>query len=168
ATLISQELQALGMDVTTKAAQGYSDWNTTLTTSPTGWQTAIHWGNGGNTPYVQLEDWLDTSVSANTADWIGFKAGDPSGASTALTALQQYSSTDPSNTAAIVSAVAPLAQVMSSDVPEAPLLYGADWNVYSSAKYTGWPDASNPYMDPSPNDPEMPYILMQLKPVAGS
>ncbi len=55
---------------------------------------------------------------------------------------------------------------MSTDVPEAPLLYGADWNVYSSAKYVGWPDQSQPYMDPSPSDPQMPYILMQLKPVA--
>ena len=35
---------------------------------------------------------------------------------------------------------------MSTDVPEAPLLYGADWNVYSSAKYTGWPNQSQPYM----------------------
>src|SRR5216110_1190579 len=34
AALISQELQPLGMDVTTKPAQGYSDWNTTLTSNP--------------------------------------------------------------------------------------------------------------------------------------
>ena len=59
-----------------------------------------------------------------------------------------------------------LEKIMSTDVPEAPLLYGADWNVYSSAKYVGWPDQSQPYMDPSPSDPQMPYILMQLKPVA--
>jgi peptide/nickel transport system substrate-binding protein len=55
---------------------------------------------------------------------------------------------------------------MSNDVPYAPLLYGADWNVYSSAKYTGWPNQSHPYMNPTPGDPQLPYILMQLKPVA--
>jgi peptide/nickel transport system substrate-binding protein len=55
---------------------------------------------------------------------------------------------------------------MSNDIPMAPLLYGADWNVYSSAKYTGWPNQSHPYMNPSPSDPQMPYILMQLKPVS--
>jgi len=56
--------------------------------------------------------------------------------------------------------------VMSDQVPDAPLLYGADWNVFSSAKYTGWPNQSHPYMNPSPSDPQMPYILMQLKPVS--
>jgi peptide/nickel transport system substrate-binding protein len=59
-----------------------------------------------------------------------------------------------------------LEKIMSTEVPEAPLLYGADWNVFSSAKYTGWPNQSHPYMNPSPSDPQMPYILMQLKPVS--
>jgi peptide/nickel transport system substrate-binding protein len=53
---------------------------------------------------------------------------------------------------------------MSTEVPDAPLLYGADWNVFSSSKYTGWPNQGHPYMNPSPSDPQMPYILMQLKP----
>src|SRR5690242_10666909 len=54
AALMSQELQALGMDVTTKPAQGYSDWNTNITSNPSAWQTAIHWGNGGSIPYIQI------------------------------------------------------------------------------------------------------------------
>ena len=85
---------------------------------------------------------------------------------TAASALQTYAGTDPSDTATLYPAVQQLEKIMSTDVPEAPLLYGADWNVYSSAKYVGWPDQSQPYMDPSPSDPQMPYILMQLKPVA--
>src|SRR5438552_3797391 len=52
AALMSQELQTLGMDVTTKPAQGYSDWNTNITSVPSAWQTAIHWGNGGSIPYI--------------------------------------------------------------------------------------------------------------------
>jgi peptide/nickel transport system substrate-binding protein len=62
--------------------------------------------------------------------------------------------------------VGELAKMMSNDVPLAPLLYGADWNVYSSAKYTGWPNQSHPYMNPTPSDPQLPYIVMQLKPVS--
>jgi peptide/nickel transport system substrate-binding protein len=166
ATLASQELQALGMDVTTKPAQGYSDWNTTLTSNPSGWQTALHWGNGGNIPFVQLDDWLDTSVGSTTADYIGFK-NDPN-AQAAITAAQAYAGTDPSNTSALYTAAQAMEKIVSTDAPVVPVLYGADWNVYSSAKYTGWPDASNPYMDPSPDDPELPYILMQLKPVPGA
>ena len=56
---MSQELQTLGMDVTTKPAQGYSDWNANITGTPSAWQTAIHWGNGGSIPYIQFQNWLD-------------------------------------------------------------------------------------------------------------
>ncbi|TMD55088.1 MAG: hypothetical protein E6I85_04370 [Chloroflexi bacterium] len=160
AALMSQELQALGMDVTTKPGQGYSDWNTNLTSDPTQWQTAIHWGAGGSIPYQQYQDWLDSSSKTSVAHYIGYSN------SAAQAALAKYSSTDPNDTASINTAVQQLEKIMSTDVPEAPLLYGADWNVFSSAKYTGWPNQSHPYMNPSPSDPQMPYILMQLKPVS--
>src|SRR5215471_19098541 len=160
AALMSQELQPLGMDVTTKPAQGYSDWNTNLTSNPNGWQTAIHWGNGGSIPYIQLQDWLQGSIPTTAAAHIGFKSAD------AETAITAYASTDPSSTSTLYPIVQTLEKIMSTQVPEAPLLYGADWNVYSSAKYVGWPNQSHPYMNPSPSDPQMPYILMQLKPVS--
>jgi len=62
-----------------------------------------------------------------------------------------------------VSGVQTLGNIMTTQVPVAPLLYGADWNVYSTARFTGWVTASKPYMNPSPNDPGLPYILMKLK-----
>src|SRR5438445_1057669 len=160
AALMSQELQPLGMDVTTKPAQGYSDWNTNITSQPANWQTAIHWGSGGSIPYIQYQNWLDNTDANSTAHFIGYS--NPA----AQSALTAYASTDPSNTATLYPIVQQLEKIMSTDVPEAPLLYGADWNVFSSAKYTGWPNQSHPYMNPSPSDPQMPYILMQLKPVS--
>src|ERR1039458_7532021 len=162
--LISSELQALGMDVTTKAAQGYSDWFSGYSTSATGWQTLIHWGNGGSIPYVQYEDWFDATQSSTSAAYTGMKAF--SGDAAAATALTTYASTNPSDTSTINTTVQSLETIMSTQVPYVPLLYGADWNVFSSANYTGWPNQSHPYMNPSPSDPQMPYILMQLKPVA--
>ena len=160
ASLMSQELQPLGMDVTTKPAQGYSDWNTNLTSNPSSWQTAIHWGNGGSIPYIQLQDWLQGSSATTAAHYVGFKSAD------AESALAAYAATDPNDTTTLYPIVQKLENIMSTEIPEAPLLYGADWNVYSSAKYTGWPNQSNPYMNPSPSDPQMAYILMQLKPVS--
>lgn len=158
AALMSQELQALGMYVTTKPAQGYSDWNTNITSNPAAWQTAIHWGNGGSIPYIQYQNWFDSTDANSVAHFQGWTNDD------ALAALRQYESTDPSNTSALYPIVQKLEKIMSTEVPDAPLLYGADWNVYSSAKYVGWPNQSHPYMNPSPSDPQMPYILMQLKP----
>src|SRR5438309_4218217 len=160
AALMSQELQPLGMDVTTKPAQGYSDWNTNITSQPANWQTAIHWGSGGSIPYIQYQNWLDNKDANSTAHYSGYTN------SAADAALRKYESTDPSDTATLYPIVQQLEKIMSTDVPEAPLLYGADWNVFSSAKYTGWPNQSHPYMNPSPSDPQMPYILMQLKPVS--
>jgi ABC-type transport system substrate-binding protein len=159
AALMSQELQALGMDVTTKPAQGYSDWNTNITSQPSQWQTAIHWGNGGSIPYIQYQNWFDSTDVNSVAHYQGWSSPD------ALAALRQYESTDPSDTATLYPIVQKLEKIMANEVPDAPLLYGADWNVFSSAKYTGWPNQSHPYMNPSPSDPQMPYILMQLKPV---
>jgi peptide/nickel transport system substrate-binding protein len=160
AALMSQELQPLGMDVTTKPAQGYSDWNTNLTSQPNNWQTAIHWGSGGSIPYIQYQNWLDATDTNSTAHFIGYSN------SAAQDALTKYAATDPSDTASLYPIVQQLEKIMATDVPEAPLLYGADWNVFSSAKYVGWPNQSHPYMNPSPSDPQMPYILMQLKPVS--
>ena len=160
AALMSQELQPLGMDVTTKPAQGYSDWNTNITSQPSQWQTAIHWGNGGSIPYIQFQNWLDSKDANSVAHYQGYSNPD------ADAALRKYESTDPSDTATLYPIVQQLEKIMSTDVPDAPLLYGADWNVFSSAKYTGWPNQSHPYMNPSPSDPQMPYILMQLKPVS--
>jgi peptide/nickel transport system substrate-binding protein len=160
AALISQELQALGMDVTTKAAQGDSDWYAGYFSSTTDWQTLLIWGAGGSLPYIQYENWLDPTIKSNAAAYTGVSIP------AAAQALTQYASTDPSDTAAVNPIVQSLETIMSTQVPYVPVVYGADWNVYSSAKYTGWPDQSHPYMNPTPSDPEMPYILMQLKPVA--
>src|SRR5579862_1239894 len=95
AALMSQELQPLGMDVTTKPAQGYSDWNANITGQPSQWQTAIHWGNGGNIPYIQYQNWLDATDANSTAHFIGYS--NPA----AQAALTQYASTDPSDTATL-------------------------------------------------------------------
>jgi peptide/nickel transport system substrate-binding protein len=158
AALMSQELQALGMDVTTKPAQGYSDWNTNITSNPAAWQTAIHWGSGGSIPYIQYQNWFDSTDANSVAHYIGWSNA------AAQAALAKYAATDPSDTASLYPVVQQLEKIMSTEVPEAPLLYGADWNVFSSAKYTGWPNQSHPYMNPSPSDPQMAYIVMQLKP----
>jgi peptide/nickel transport system substrate-binding protein len=160
AALMSQELQPLGMDVTTKPAQGYSDWNTNITSNPSAWQTAIHWGNGGSIPYIQYQNWFDSKDANSVAHFAGWSNAD------ADAALRKYESTDPADTASLYPVVQQLEKIMSTEVPMAPLLYGADWNVFSSAKYTGWANQSHPYMNPSPSDPQMPYILMQLKPVS--
>ena len=50
------------MDVTTdNASGGYSQWQDAMNVG--NFQTALHWGAGGNIPFVQLDNWLDYSVN---------------------------------------------------------------------------------------------------------
>jgi peptide/nickel transport system substrate-binding protein len=158
--LISNELQAVGIDCTVDGVQA-SQWYADLAAGT--FQTAIHWGAGGSNPFVQYQNWLDYNT---------FVAPSPTNASADFgryqstageAALKTLETTNPANAGAVKGAVQALGAIMSSEVPDAPLLYGADWDVYSTAHFTGWVTAKNPYMDPSPSDPELPYILMKLK-----
>lgn len=157
--LISNTLQKDGIDATVDGVST-SQWYADL---PAGnFQTAIHWGSGGVSPFVQYQNWMDYTLSAPlgssaTANYGRFHSA------AAQRALTKYETTSPTDGAALTADIHTLASIMTNDVPVAPLLYGADWDEYSTAKFTGFPTASNPYMDPSPSDPELGYILVHLK-----
>lgn len=159
--LISNQLQAEGIDATVDGVQA-SQWYTD--SADGSFQTIEHWGNGGSNPYVQYDNWLDYTQSAPIGSSANGDYGryDSPAAQAALTTLEN---TNPSDTAALKAAVATLENLVSTEVPVAPLLYGADWDEYSTAHFTGFVTASNPYADPSPGDPQLPLILMHLKKV---
>jgi len=157
--LISNELIAEGIDATVDGV-ATSQWYTDLGDGT--FQSLIHWGNGGVSPYVQYDNWLDYTTSAA----IGTSANGDYGRynnPAAQTALSTLASTNPADSSALKSAVDGLETLVSTQVPVAPLLYGADWDEYSTAHYTGFVTQANQYMDPSPGDPQLPIILMHLK-----
>jgi len=45
-----------------------------------------------------------------------------------------------------------------------PLLDGGAWAEVSTRDYTGWPTASDPYMNPVPNTPYIEYTILHLTP----
>jgi peptide/nickel transport system substrate-binding protein len=160
AQLISNSLQAVGINATVDGVQA-SQWYSDLAAGT--FQSAIHWGAGGANPFQQYQNWLDynTFVAPNATNASGDFGRYQS--ATAEAALTKLETTSPTNTAAVTAAVQALGNILTTQAPVAPLLYGADWNVYSTAHFTGWVTAANPYMDPSPSDPELPVILMHLK-----
>jgi peptide/nickel transport system substrate-binding protein len=128
-------------------------------------QTMVHWGGGvGGAsdpyPFGQYQYWMDSSLSAPVGQPATSNYGRYSNAQ-AQAAFTQYENTNDSATQ--TKALQTLQTIYSAELPTIPLVYGADWNEYSTARITGWPTQSNPYMDPAPNDPELPYILMHLK-----
>jgi hypothetical protein len=53
---------------------------------------------------------------------------------------------------------------VSTQAPVIPLLYGAGWFEYTTKNYTGWPTQNDPYVDPSPNQANVEYVILHLKP----
>ncbi len=157
--LISNELQAVGIDATVDGVQA-SQWYTD--SAQGNFQSIIHWGSGGSSPFVQYDNWLDYTQSAPIGSSANADYGRYDNPS-AQAALKTLENTNPSDTAALKAAVATLENLVSTQVPVAPLLYGADWDEYSTAQFTGFATAANPYADPSPGDPQLPLILMRLK-----
>ncbi len=156
AQLIANSLQSEGINATVDGVQA-SQWYSDLAAGT--FQSAIHWGAGGANPFQQYQNWLDYNT---------FVAPNPSSASgdfgryksdVAQAALKKLETTSPLATGAVTSAVQALGNILTTQVPVAPLLYGADWNVYSTAHFTGWVTAANPYMDPSPVGPRATHHL---------
>src|SRR5215813_14902296 len=157
--LIAHQLNALGFDVTVDGIGNPTVWAGDVANGT--FDTTIRWSNQGPTPYVFYSGWLDKRLTAPvgkpaTGDFGRFSNG------AAEAALQQYESSG--STTAQNEAITKLQQVMTSEAPVIPLLYGGAWAEVSSRNYTNWPSASNPYMPPVPNTPYLEYTVLQLKP----
>ncbi|GAC1428550.1 MAG: ABC transporter substrate-binding protein [Ktedonobacteraceae bacterium] len=126
--------------------------------------TVISWTNAGPTPYFLYNSMLNsnnTKPVGQTAISNWERWNDP--ATDAL--LNQYAtSTDQS---VQQQAIAGIQKIMVEQVPSIPLVYGATWNEYSTARFIGWPTADNPYAVPAPFDyPDAEIVLLNLHPVA--
>jgi peptide/nickel transport system substrate-binding protein len=160
--LIATQLNAQGFDVTPQGeAGGYAPWNTDVQNG--NFDATLHWAAGPQ-PYTAYQQWLDSAATTAlgtpaSGDWGRFK--DPA----AQTALSQLAAA--TSTTAQQAAVSSLQQIMSTEVPEAPLLYGALWAEYSTKNYVGWPSQSNAYADPGPsNNQDVEMVILHLTPAS--
>ncbi|MGH3210448.1 MAG: ABC transporter substrate-binding protein [Trebonia sp.] len=160
AQLIAGQLNNEGFEVSfdgVQATQWYSD------VAAGNFQAILRWSNQGPTPWDYFDLWMDNTLSAP----IGQPAGGDFGRydnPRVQSLLAQYTATDDPATQQRV--LDQLEKVMATQAPVIPLLYGAAWYEYSTKDYTGWPTASNPYIDPVPNAPYMEYTLLHLTPAA--
>ena len=162
AQLLAGEMKAVGINATVDGVAAPS-WFTD--TQDGNFQTAVHWGGGaGGTsdpyPFGQYQYWMDSTLSAK----IGASAASNYGRYSNGQAQSAFTAFENTNNAATQQKqLDVLENLESTQMPTIPLMYGADWNEYSTARITGWATQSNPYMDPAPDDPEVGYILTHLK-----
>ena len=158
---IAKQLNALGFNVTVNGIGNPTVWSGDITNG--NFDTAIHWSNQGPTPYQIYDGNLDAGLTAPVGKPAATNIGRWNNGAT-QTALAQFAgSNDPTVQKA---AITSLENIMSTQVPVAPLLYGAAWWEFSTRDYTGWPSSSNPIMNPSVNSPYLEETVLHLKPVS--
>jgi peptide/nickel transport system substrate-binding protein len=156
--IIATDLKAIGIDATVNALS----FNAYFSALQMGnYDMAVSWTNPGPTPYYLYNSLLNSQNTAaiGTAAASNFERWSDS---TTDQLLNQFAtSADPS---VQKQAIDGLQKVMVEQMPSIPLVFGATWNEYSSAKFTGWPSASNPYAAPAPfNFPDSEVVVLNLK-----
>lgn len=158
AQIIVQTLKPLGFAVSVDGVTP-DQWNNDLSAGT--FSSAIHWGAGGPTAFSQYDNWLDYNlVSGGTASGDQGRWNDPA-TQDALKTFAAAATPD-----AQQSAINTLANIISTQAPVIPLLYGAGWFEYSTKHFTGWPTQDNSYVDPSPNSAQIEYVILHLTPVS--
>lgn len=151
--LISAELQGDHINVNTMGVTT-GQWNSNVFNH--NFDAIIHWGAGGTNPYTQFENWLDDPQ--NTGGSTDYGQYHNASAQNALIALASTAIGTP----AFQANVNKLSAIMTAAVPVAPLLYGADWDVYSTERFTGWVTPTNQYAYPGPGGNSVALILTRL------
>ncbi|MFI5066020.1 MAG: ABC transporter substrate-binding protein [Streptosporangiales bacterium] len=157
--IISHQLNALGFDTSVDGIGNPTVWAGNVANGT--FDATIHWSNQGPNPYFIYDNWLDSSLTA--------KVGSPAAGDfgrynnpQAQAALAQFAGSG--DAATQKAAITKLENIMTTDVPVVPLLDGGAWAEVSTRDYTGWPTASDPYMNPVPNTPYIEYTILHLTP----
>ena len=158
---IAKQLNALGFTVTVNGIGNPTVWQGDVTNGS--FDTAIHWSNQGPTPYQIYDGNLDAALTAPVGKPAATNIGRWNSTATQAALAQFAGSNDPS---VQKSAIMSLENIMTTQVPVAPLLYGAAWWEFSTRDYTGFPSSGNPFINPTTNSPYLEETVLHLKPAS--
>jgi peptide/nickel transport system substrate-binding protein len=160
--IMVQNFNQLGLTVTANQTQ-FAQYYSALQTGT--FQTAISWTNQGPSPYYPLYGLLDSvnsaapGATANPTNWERFTNA------TVDAGLQQF--TTATGTAAQQAALAPVEQIMVTQIPVVVLYENFAAYEYRTSNFTGWPTADNYYDAGSPyQHPEDARVVLHLKPAS--
>ncbi|HEY2672956.1 MAG TPA: ABC transporter substrate-binding protein [Rugosimonospora sp.] len=123
----------------------------------------MHWTNGGATPYDMYQNIMDTAQlqpigTTASGNYGRFNSPD------ATAALKAF--TEAADDSARQAAMDKIEQIMVEQMPMIPTSAGNVGAEYSTAKWTGWPDESNPYEANQPTRWGMLDVVLHLKPAS--
>jgi len=159
AQLIASQAKAVGIEIKNTTV-GESDYYTLRSDGKFDYQLMFCGMVGGPTPYYLYNQYLNSNeIGQGKFNFVAWN--DPK----TDQYLNQYAST--TDTAAQKQAIMGIEQVFVQNQPFIPLWTGADYDEYSTAHFTGWPDQSNPYSSGSPNTaPDYEQVILHLQPVS--
>ncbi|EPZ42240.1 ABC transporter substrate-binding protein [Alicyclobacillus acidoterrestris] len=153
ASLLSQELKQVGIQLNVQQEQ-YGAYMAQLQSHK--FQLAMSTSNSGPNPYYIFQSLLYTNQAYNYEQF-----SDPA-VDAALTDFSK--TTDATKQKQDIYTVE---KVLAEQLPVIPVVYGIQGDEYRDNKYTGWPDANNPYVTPAPWAwPAPEIVIMHLKPVS--
>lgn len=127
------------------------------------YDASISWTNTGPTPYYLYYSLLGSANTApigqnapsNWERWQDKQTDD---------LLAQFAGSTDKDTQQ--KALNGLQKIMVDQLPSIPLVYGATWYEYSTARFTGWPTEKDPYAMPAPYSfPDAEVVILNLKSV---
>jgi peptide/nickel transport system substrate-binding protein len=125
-------------------------------------QAAMHWTNGGATPYDIYQNIMDGAIlkpigtSGVNGNYGRFNNPD------ATKALNDYANAadDATRTAALNT----LQKIMIEQMPMVPTSAANVGGQYNTKNWTGWPDEQNPYAPPQPTQQNGLEVVLRLQP----
>jgi peptide/nickel transport system substrate-binding protein len=152
ASLIADNLKKIGIEVNVQQLQ-HGAFQSQLQSHS--FQLAFGGPNPGPNPYYHFDSLYRTNGAVNYEQYSNAQLDQ---------ALSDFSKT--TDASAQKQAIYTAQKSIAEDLPTIPLLNAEVLYQYSTAKYTGWPDAKNPYVSPSVwNYPAISIMLQHLKPV---
>jgi peptide/nickel transport system substrate-binding protein len=158
--IMASSLKAIGMNVSVNSLS-YNAYYSAIQLG--NYDTAISWTSPGPTPFFLLNALLNSKQTAPVGQTAATNYERWSDATTDSLLAQYATSTDAN---VQTQALYGLEKIMVEQVPAIPLVYGPEWNEYSTAHFTGWPSPDNPYALPSTwQYPDSEIVVLNLHPV---
>jgi peptide/nickel transport system substrate-binding protein len=160
-SIISDNIGQLGIKATIDKADQDAWFNAIANGN---FQAAMHWSNGGATPYDMYENIMNGAnlvpigQPANSGNYGRYNNPD------ATKALADYA--NGADDATRQAALAKLEKIMVEDVPMIPTSAGNVGAEYSTKNWIGWPDDSNPYAAAQPTQTTALDVVLHLKPAS--
>ena len=156
-SLIADSVKAIGVTAKTDTPDA-DTWTENIESGD--FDAALHWTDGGSTPYDYFSDQMDGRWVADAADGkVKYNFGRFQNAD-ASAALAEYAST--SDDAARAAALEKMQQIFVDQVPTIPMAARPDIAQYNTRNYVGWPTDEDPYASADPTKPSVAYILTKL------